>query len=88
MFLRIDDRLLCFGILFLLWIGSSCQQEEDIPHNELVHCRTSMMHEEPKRQKCKKGGMMEKVKEWWRGRCASDRTDGVHKARRTKLDKE
>ncbi|XP_072758498.1 voltage-dependent calcium channel subunit stolid isoform X2 [Anoplolepis gracilipes] len=35
MFLRIDDRLLRFGILFLLWIGSSCQQEEDIPHNEV-----------------------------------------------------
>lgn len=26
---------------------------------------------------------------WWRcGRCASDRTDGVHKARRAKLDRE
>ncbi|KAL6257421.1 hypothetical protein P5V15_010993 [Pogonomyrmex californicus] len=35
MFLRIDDRLLRFGVLFLLWIGSSCQQEEDIPHNEV-----------------------------------------------------
>ncbi|XP_018057604.1 PREDICTED: voltage-dependent calcium channel subunit alpha-2/delta-3 [Atta colombica] len=34
MFLRID-RLLRFGLLFLLWIGSSCQQEEDIPHNEV-----------------------------------------------------
>lgn len=34
MFLRIDDRLLRFGLLFLLWIGSSRQQEEDIPHNE------------------------------------------------------
>ncbi|XP_077255179.1 voltage-dependent calcium channel subunit stolid isoform X1 [Temnothorax americanus] len=35
MFLRIDDRLLRFGLLFLLWIGSSRQQEEDIPHNEV-----------------------------------------------------
>ncbi|XP_020293530.1 voltage-dependent calcium channel subunit alpha-2/delta-3 isoform X2 [Pseudomyrmex gracilis] len=35
MFLRIDDRLLRFGVLFLLWIGSSRQQEEDIPHNEV-----------------------------------------------------
>ncbi|XP_029161776.1 voltage-dependent calcium channel subunit alpha-2/delta-3 isoform X2 [Nylanderia fulva] len=35
MFLRIDDKLLRFGILLLLWIGSSCQQEEDIPHNEV-----------------------------------------------------
>ncbi|EGI62303.1 hypothetical protein G5I_09378 [Acromyrmex echinatior] len=34
MFLRID-RLLRFGLLFLLWIGSSRQQEEDIPHNEV-----------------------------------------------------
>ncbi|XP_067207894.1 voltage-dependent calcium channel subunit alpha-2/delta-3 isoform X3 [Linepithema humile] len=35
MFPRIDDRFLHFGILCLLWIGSSSQQEEDIPHNEV-----------------------------------------------------
>ncbi|XP_011878751.1 PREDICTED: voltage-dependent calcium channel subunit alpha-2/delta-3-like [Vollenhovia emeryi] len=37
MFLRVDHRLqlLRFGLLFLLWIGSSRQQEEDIPHNEV-----------------------------------------------------
>ncbi|KAL0126861.1 hypothetical protein PUN28_005311 [Cardiocondyla obscurior] len=36
MFLHVDDRLMLrFGLLFLLWIGSSRQQEEDIPHNEV-----------------------------------------------------
>ncbi|XP_032667420.1 voltage-dependent calcium channel subunit alpha-2/delta-3 isoform X2 [Odontomachus brunneus] len=34
MFLPVD-RLLRSGVLFLLWIGSSRQQEEDIPHNEV-----------------------------------------------------
>ncbi|KAL2728968.1 voltage-dependent calcium channel subunit alpha-2/delta-3 isoform X1 [Vespula squamosa] len=34
MFLRID-RIVRSGILFLLCIGSSFQQEEDIPHNEV-----------------------------------------------------
>ncbi|XP_025075382.1 uncharacterized protein LOC112552964 [Pogonomyrmex barbatus] len=76
MFLRIDDRLLRFGVLFLLWIGSSCQQEEDIPHNEPVHRRTSMMHEEPERSwlKGRKGGKEGITGE--KGGGASDRTDG------------
>lgn len=51
-------------------------------------CASSDIDEESLKDKKGKREGMRKVEGWWRGGCMSDRTDGVHKARRAKLDRE